>query len=877
MSFKIPLPLPKLLDLTDNNGEDFGYVKIITTQHRFSKDALKSGTDPINFPIFGSVYNLRRKEKSYLSFGLPFFKFKRGQKVNLLFKNKTGFSFDLHWHGLNTIADLDGASTELEFGVSTKLGTNLQLNFPKITNNSALLWVHAHPMFVSSEFISSGVYGLVNIVDDQTKFIDDTFKYGDNHLMMVYQDVEFNSDGTLNKQNLYTDAERSNFGLINGIGCVNWYSKHSVKYATSMHHYCNKNLLKIDILNGSYSFRNIYIGICDKKDNIKPFHLIQGDNGLVNPVELDMLNIGPANRVSILIDLKKFDDDIAYLFLYNFDLTEVFDINLNTNDPANVYLQANVPDFQKSSNPTPNPTPIPDPVEHLTNLTYPKVAKIPQINQPVPCGKQIPPQKLNLPFTKKKFLEIKLNKKSSYENLGAILKNIKKTVFGKNYYIFKELINQNNFEFNNQFGINYISLLNEKYFYNLPNLYEAPTRNFIFFPDNSVNSIVSNPNGATEFINGANRIVVDLWNSEELDFSYALSQYNLSPNNFQPKILPTCLFRIFPSNEQFINYNMLANDTLTIQFFTKRISYGDKVTTPISEVTIIFPPINIPININQWKNLVNSKLNETVIKLGKKKSFLSCFLNYDWTFYPYSVSYLTEKTQYVKSVLIKTDNFSNYYVRLIGNWQLLQFFGKPIAADMVNMDDLMNTMNDNQMSMFKNNYNMNIQSIYPQYATSDPENPITSIDGNAELIIAPKSTYYGPIDGFQNDSLMNFSVQLNGSEKWNYHNLDTQDSHPFHFHLTSGFVDTSSPLNSPCLLVDSNYYTPYLYSKDTYSIGSQQSISFYLKFPNYQSAQGSLKSPIKYLGYMYHCHYLTHHDMNMMGEYFVYENRNDYF
>ena len=29
----------------------------------------------------------------------------------------------------------------------------------------------------------------------------------------------------------------------------------------------------------------------------------------------------------------------------------------------------------------------------------------------------------------------------------------------------------------------------------------------------------------------------------------------------------------------------------------------------------------------------------------------------------------------------------------------------------------------------------------------------------------------------------------------------------------------------------------------------------------------------EYLGYMYHCHYMGHHDMNMMGEYFVYKHR----
>lgn len=35
---------------------------------------------------------------------------------------------------------------------------------------------------------------------------------------------------------------------------------------------------------------------------------------------------------------------------------------------------------------------------------------------------------------------------------------------------------------------------------------------------------------------------------------------------------------------------------------------------------------------------------------------------------------------------------------------------------------------------------------------------------------------------------MNFRVKENSSELWIYNNLDNQDSHPFHFHMTSGFV-----------------------------------------------------------------------------------------
>ena len=141
----------------------------------------------------------------------------------------------------------------------------------------------------------------------------------------------------------------------------------------------------------------------------------------------------------------------------------------------------------------------------------------------------------------------------------------------------------------------------------------------------------------------------------------------------------------------------------------------------------------------------------------------------------------------------------------------------------------------------------------------------------------PNLIYQGLIDGFQSDSLLNFSVQLNSSEKWIYHNLDSQDSHPLHFHLTSGFVEVFDSDNSPGLVSKANNYSSYIYSKDTYGIGPQQTIAFYLKFPNYVSRKSVFHPKIPYLGYMYHCHYMAHHDMNMMGEYFVYKKKEKFF
>src|SRR5258708_7080664 len=102
--FNTQLSLPPLLDLTDGKK---ACVNIVTTKHRFSVDSAPSGNQN---PVFGSEYRANGK-KYHKSFGLPFLKFRQKVPVNIKFKNGTGYSFDLHLHGLSTPANTDGASS----------------------------------------------------------------------------------------------------------------------------------------------------------------------------------------------------------------------------------------------------------------------------------------------------------------------------------------------------------------------------------------------------------------------------------------------------------------------------------------------------------------------------------------------------------------------------------------------------------------------------------------------------------------------------------------------------------------------------------------------------------------------------------------------
>ncbi len=418
-----------------------------------------------------------------------------------------------------------------------------------------------------------------------------------------------------------------------------------------------------------------------------------------------------------------------------------------------------------------------------------------------------------------------------------------------------------------------------------------------------------NINGITECINGTGRIMVDLWNSNELDLAWALQQYSLTPNNYKPPVLPTSKFRIYKTNDRYSNTAMISNDTLKIQIFTQPVAYGDLTKEPIAMAVIVFPPTPVCqiLNLQQWIDLVNTTMQNHSIIINGDPIAISDILTCDWSFFPYALDFEYQKTSYIKSAVVKTTNKSNYWIRFLGRWPLLQFFGKPMTGDTLasNTGLLMqqrlkkklrynstnNKIDENDivkhylpakkspsLYMKCDEYatygilDAEIQQIFPFYATSDGnvQLPIACMKRDAELIITPGQTYMGLYDGFLNDNLNSFSVKLHSSEIWNYTNGDNTDAHPLHFHLTSGFSVVHSKNNSPGLLTHKRLYDQLTYSRDIYQIGPQETVSFYLTWPNYSSEDKTGSPDIRCVGGFIHCHFLQHNDgNNMIVQYFV--------
>ncbi len=917
-STAVPLLQPQLLDF----GNDDIKIIIHNTTHKFATDSKPSGEDVKVQPIFGSRTFVNGVEVQKLSFGLPFMRFVKGSRPKITYHNDTLFTFNIHYHGLNTDGSTDGVDAELMFGKSTKLGPIATFQLPTITNNQSTLWFHAHNMFLSMEIAYAGVIGMIQVVDCETAWLNRVFKYQDNQLLLQALDVDVDAEGRMTSANLPTDDNRSSFSMINGQCAVNWYSNEQVPFVNTLYHGVTQNVVKIDIVNSTVGWRVFSVGVCDEDRCIKPFYLVQTDGGLMNPVKLRKTNVSVAGRIGILVDLTCFKHRTAYLFFYNYDQTEVYaSMPAFPAEPNNPTLLGTVPDLKASENPSVYPTPIPDPNQENQQgdsslLSYPVVPLIPQVEQIVENGSIVLPKGFH---NIKPFLKIEQKKRYRLKGIliGRVVKKIRKTVFGlENYKAFRSVLNTRGFEYDPKY--NYLAFLNDKYFYNLPEQsVDLPTRNLFLFPETDTNAIQGgNPNGTTEYVDGANRLMVDLWNSKELDLDWALEQYQASPNAFKPPVLPTSKFRIFKTDDKYSNTAMISNDTLKVQVFAQQVMYGDFSQPPLALATVVFPatdPCKL-MNVQQWIDLINATFQSSVINIEGQAMPISALLQCDWSFFPYALNYLYSKTVYVKSAVIKTSNSSNYWIRLSGRWPLVQIFGKPMSGDTLgdpassSMAQL-RTKNQAQLAKIRARsaeargvelvekakvqvaqvkrdmaqhkkcdefaqygiLDSEIQQFFPFYATNDGDVqlPIACMKRHAELIVGPAETYLGLYDGYFNANLKSFSVKLHSSEEWIYTNGDCADAHSLHFHLTQGFSFAQSNNTSPGLVSEKRLNAPLLYSRDIYQVGPQESISFRLYWAHYASDESTDVPNFKCLGGIGHCHLAPHFDVAMVFSYYV--------
>ena len=844
----ISLAIPKLIYVPN---QDKLHIDIDETSIRFSPNASASGNE-WNVPNFSSKAYLQSNPNQVIKGNnLPFFQIERNSYIELSFYNRTNYFSNIHFHGLNIPPSTDGVSQKLAFGPETSNGRKFDISF-EVTNNSFVGWYHPHMLFLTGMIAYAGLYGMFEVIDNFSKRLDKYFTYEKNYAMLVYWDIDLNSDGSFLNTNVNNKDYRSQYGVINNQVSIEWTQKgpptskpNTSRYVVKQKLASDSNLYKLTILNGTVSFRSVYLGVCDTENTIQSFFYVQSDDGLRSPIELSTLKIAPGERVTIVFDLNDFHENIANVFFYDYDLTE-------DDDSAPV---------TKSN-----------------------------------CGYNAVPvnNKLNI------FLQVYLSQSSSHRENKYTLKqyndDVQEIVFGNNIPLSKE--------------DNYLYHLNRDYFYNVPVIHNVPLRQIVF------NMPVLPSKYSTELVKMQPRIYADMWNDYE---------YNMWKTTRDPRFLPTCLFNITPKNP-YANYEYLINDTLVVDII-------DKNGTILKHTIIQFPETKVPLNILQWTEMVNDFYSKTHIGIPGCM-YLSEILSYEWTDYLYNAGpMVNEKNVLVKTVLIKNTNHSTEYtVQLSGECPLLLFFGKSLGSIVEGQPKMI--MGENPFTLkntkitvntyifylmviisiiffvlwyrtkknkstttklgittftlisftivfyyflvykYIRNSNKNIQRIVScGGSVKGMKIPLNQSNQYTSFKISPGESYTGMPNGYANENMFSFCVKQQSSERWLFINADTDNSHPLHFHMTSGFADIQSNLNSPCMSNPEFNYN-LTYSKDIYSIGASKSLLFYIKFSNFNFVTNNV---IPYLGYSFHCHFLLHHDMAMMSQFGVYNDKNDLF
>ncbi|HHS82637.1 MAG TPA: oxidase [Devosia sp.] len=259
-----PLKIPPLLEGTLQDGTRTFDLNIQDGQTRFFPD-VTTATRGINGSFLGPVLRLRKGETTQFNV------------TNSLNENTT-----LHWHGFNLPAAADGGPHQI-----IRPGQTWSPHF-EIREEASTMWYHSHLMGKTAEQVWSGIAGMARIDDPETGSLGLPDTYGVDDIAIALQDRTIFRDGSMPYRPGMHDRMMGYTGQIPmANGTVNAYFD-----ATT-------SLVRLRLLNGSNG--TIYnIGFSDGRR----FHKIATDGGLLAaPVELQLMSMGPGERVEILVDL----------------------------------------------------------------------------------------------------------------------------------------------------------------------------------------------------------------------------------------------------------------------------------------------------------------------------------------------------------------------------------------------------------------------------------------------------------------------------------------------------------------------------------------------------------------------------------------------
>ena len=213
----------------------------------------------------------------------------RGDKMTLNFNNKLDADSTIHWHGFKVPAKEDGGP-DLPVKATQSKTYSFTLDQP-----ASPLWFHPHPDMQTGKQVYMGLAGVFLIEDDISKELERTKQLpsGEKDVVLLVQDRRFAplKEGVRELQYMNQDMDMD--GMLGDVVLVNGSQFPNLNVSTTQHRFRLYNVSNAK--NYDFAF-----------DDGREFTVVATDGGLLkNPVKLEHIKLGAAERVEIVVDFSK--------------------------------------------------------------------------------------------------------------------------------------------------------------------------------------------------------------------------------------------------------------------------------------------------------------------------------------------------------------------------------------------------------------------------------------------------------------------------------------------------------------------------------------------------------------------------------------------
>jgi FtsP/CotA-like multicopper oxidase with cupredoxin domain len=202
-----------------------------------------------------------------------------GENFLANFENGLTESSNIHWHGLQTPADMDGHPSDV-----TQPGGNFTYSFP-VTSRAGMYWYHPHPDHATAKQAYLGLAGLFKVTDTEEQALN--LPSGDFEIPLVIQDKLLKNTSALSYAPSGIDIMNGLLGdhiLVNGVHAP-FQNVASKTYRFRILNGSNGRIYNMALTNGT------------------SFIVIGSDGGLLATPEIaSNIMLSPGERVDVLVD-----------------------------------------------------------------------------------------------------------------------------------------------------------------------------------------------------------------------------------------------------------------------------------------------------------------------------------------------------------------------------------------------------------------------------------------------------------------------------------------------------------------------------------------------------------------------------------------------